>query len=403
MATPKDLYAILGVERSASAEEIKKAYRRLARTHHPDVNAGDKSSEEKFKEISGAFEVLGDADKRKLYDEFGHAALRKGFKPEQARANRHYTRAKATAGATGATKRTGAARGARAAGGAADPFADFRTAGSPFGTADFTDFSDIFRDFSRRTSGRRVPTPGADIESTIDVELKEAALGGERIVSVERPSTCDTCKGSGNKAGAAPVRCTRCKGKGSVTRTSRGKRTSTVCPQCHGTGAMPVPPCPTCRGTGAVVKPVRLSVRIPKGVEEGSRIRVAGQGGVGTLGGAAGDLYLTVRLLPHPRLRREGNDLYLDVPVTVREALEGAEIPVPTFEGRVGVRVPAGSQSGHKLRLKGKGLPTLAGKQGDLYFVIQVRVPKVANEAALLAARALDAAYEGELRAGLEL
>lgn len=320
----RDLYDILGVARTASADEIKKAYRRLARQHHPDVNPGNKAAEERFKEVTAAFEVLSDEKRRKLYDEFGPDALRTGFDEKRAEEYRRW-------------KRQGTPPG-----GVPFDFGDFATVNvGDMGSFDFsTIFGDLFGGGGARghgrARGRRAPfaTPGADAIATVEVSLRDAVLGAERDLRVE-------------------------------------DRT--------------------------------LRVKIPPGVGDGARIRLAGQGGPGANGGPAGDLFLEVKLADHPRLRREGKDLFLDLPVTVPEAVAGAEVRLPTFEGPVSLRVPRGAQSGMRLRLRGKGLPDLkGGPRGDLYAVVQVVLPQ-ASDAVEQAVRPLAALYEGDPRAGISL
>jgi curved DNA-binding protein len=317
----RDLYDILGVPRTATAEEIKKAYRRLAKQHHPDVNPGNKAAEEKFKEASAAFEVLSDEKRRKLYDEFGADALRTGFDERRAEEYRRW-------------KRQGAPPG-----GMPFDFGDFATVNvGDVGSFDFGSiFGEIFGGAGHgRARGRRAPfaTPGADAVAEVEIALRDAVLGAERDVRVDGRT---------------------------------------------------------------------LRVKIPPGVGDGARIRLAGQGGPGANGGPAGDLFLEVRLASHAHLRREGKDLFLDLPVTVPEAVSGAEVRLPTFEGPVSLRVPRGAQSGMRLRLRGKGLPDLkGGPRGDLYAVVQVVLPQ-ATEAVEKAVRPLAALYEGDPRAGISL
>jgi curved DNA-binding protein len=314
----RDLYEILGVSRTASAEEIKKAYRRLAKQHHPDVNPGNKAAEEKFKEATAAFEVVSDPKRRKLYDEFGADALRTGFDEKRAEEVRRW-------------KRQGAPPG-----GMPFDFGDFATVDvGQYGAFDFGSiFGDLFGG-GRGGAGRApVGMPGADAQAEIEIGLREAVVGGERDVRVD------------------------------------GKT---------------------------------LRVRIPAGVDDGAQIRLAGQGGPGYRGGPAGDLFLRVKLRQHPHVRREGKDLLLDLPVTVPEAVNGAEVRLPTFEGPVSLRVPKGARSGMRLRLKGKGLPDLrGGPRGDLFAVVQVVLP-AESEALRKAARALEGLYEGDPRAGISL
>jgi molecular chaperone DnaJ len=374
MAQPTDLYGILGVSREASEEEIKKAYRRLARKYHPDVNK-EKGAEEKFKEVSAAFEVLGDKDKRKLYDEFGPEGLRAGFNPEAARQYRRY--------------------GGMGGMGGSAPAGE-----SPFGGGGF-DFSDLINDLFRQSRGHPQRAAGADINAEIDVDLKDAAVGAERDLAIDKPTACTTCHGEGTAPGSKPRTCPQCNGSGR-TRAPGGLPIPMPCSMCGGSGVLEGPPCPTCGGSGEVMQRVRLRVKIPAGVEDGSRIRLSGQGGPGVAGGPPGDLYLLVKLRPHPLLERHGLDLSLNVPVTVREAMEGAEVDVPTFEGAVRLKVPPESQSGKKLRLRGRGMPSLKGAKGDFYVVVQVAIPP-ANEKSLSAARALDEAYAAPVRSQLTL
>ncbi len=317
----RDLYEILGVPRTATADEIKKTYRRLAKKYHPDVNPGNKPAEEKFKEVTAAFEVLSDDKRRKLYDEFGADALRTGFDEKRADEYRRW-------------KRQGAPPG-----GMPFDFGDFATVEvGDMGSFDFGSiFGEIFGGRGRAGArGRRqpFPTPGADAIGTVEVTLRDAVLGAERDVRIDGRT---------------------------------------------------------------------LRVKIPPGVGDGSRIRLAGQGGPGQSGGPAGDLFLEVKLAPHPHLRREGKDLFLDLPVTVPEAVSGAEVRLPTFEGPVSLRVPKGAQSGMRLRLRGKGLPDLkGGPRGDLYAVVQVVVPRT-TDAVERAVRPLAELYEGDPRAGISL
>jgi molecular chaperone DnaJ len=369
----QDLYAILGVKRDATDEEIKKAYRRLARKYHPDVNK-EKGAEDKFKEISAAFEVLGDEKKRKLYDEFGPEGLRQGFDAETARQYRRYGQQ----------------------GGGPSPRGP---GGSPFGGVDF---SDLLNDLFRQSRSHPQRAAGADITAELHVDLKDAALGAEREIAIERPTECGTCHGEGTAPGARPRECPQCHGSGRVSLPGAPFDLPMPCPRCGGSGELEGPACPTCGGSGEVLQKTRLRVKIPAGVEEGSRIRLSGQGGPGVAGGPPGDLYLSVHLRPHPLLHRDGLDLSLDVPVTVREAMEGAEVDVPTFGGAMRLRVPAGSQSGRRLRLRGRGMPSLKGPTGDFYVVLQVHVP-AATEESLAAARTLDASYPTPLRANLAL
>lgn len=375
MAEGKDLYALLGVPRTATAEEIKKAYRRLARRYHPDVNPGDKEAEEKFKEISLAFEILSDEKKRALYDEMGWDAAKIGWDPEKAAAWRRWQ-----------------------AGRAASP------GGFDFGgfSVDLGDiFGDIFGDFVRaaRTRTDTGPVPGQDLRAQIAIELAEAVHGTTRTIEVERSVLCDLCGGTG-RAEAQAQTCPTCGGTGRV-RTSRGNVVfGGICPTCRGTGEAPGPACPRCQGAGTVPTRTRLEVRIPAGIADGGVVRLAGQGGAGLRGGPPGDLYLEVKVLPHPVFRREGDDLHMVLPITVHEAIAGGTVRLPTFDGPVEVKVPPGSQSGRKLRLRGKGVPHLKGEgRGDLYAELRVELP-TGPEAERLA-REMESLYDRNVRAAL--
>jgi molecular chaperone DnaJ len=358
----KDLYAILGVPRTATQEEIKKAYRKLARRYHPDVNPGNKEAEEKFKEISEAHEILSDPEKRKLYDEFGMAGLQAGFDADRARAYEQWQRQQREFG------------GGFASGG--------------FGR--FESFEDIFSDLFGEAA-RPGPRPGADLETEVEIDLLDAIRGRTMEISLQRPSACPICQGTGEDLSAAST-CTECLGSGRIQAARGPVRFSRTCPRCGGTGRISTRACQNCGGTGETAQSERLQVRIPPGVDTGSRVRVAGKGTPGTYGGPPGDLYLRVRVRPHPLLERRGDDLYLNVPITVGEAVAGASITVPNpLGGALRVQVPAGSQSGKLLRIRGRGVPHLhGGGTGDLYLRLMIHVPTRDNEAVRQAARVLD-------------
>jgi molecular chaperone DnaJ len=336
----KNLYTILGVERTASAEEIKKAYRRLARAHHPDRNPGDSKAEERFKEISVAYDILADAKKRALYDEFGMEGLQAGFQPGRARAARQH---------------------AHAAGAHAYTWSRPGGAGAEAGRS-FTDIlNEMFSGLGRQARG----VPGADIEHPLEITLLDAIRGRSISLNLEQMNPCGACRGSG-QAGS--------------------KR------------------CPACRGTGALPKHATLSVKIPPGVDTGSRVRIAGKGEPGQFGGPPGDLYLVIAVAAHPFLERKGADLYVEVPVTVREAICGATITVPTPGGKVRVKVPPSSQSGKLLRLRGAGVTDAKTEiRGDLFIRLLVHVPTKGGDGVKEAADALERAYTGDLRRHLEL
>jgi molecular chaperone DnaJ len=370
-----DLYAVLGVQRGASAEDIKKAYRKLARRHHPDVNPGNKQAEERFKEISHAYDVLSDPEKRKVYDEFGMEGLQAGFDAARARAAREW------------------AQRARAGGG-------FESAAGGFGR--YANFEDIFGDIFGGGGMRPGPQPGADTEASLEVGLLDAIRGASTQISIERPEVCSTCGGSGNDKASETV-CPECKGSGHVQMGRGPMSFERTCPRCGGVGRIGTRACPTCNGRGQTVHRERLNVHIPAGVDTGSRVRVAGKGAPGQGGGPPGDLYIVVHVRPHPLLERRDKDLYLEVPVTVGEAALGATVTVPTPDGEVRVKVPAGSQSGKLLRIRGHGVPALKGDaRGDLYIRVMIHVP-VDGEKVRDAIRTMESAYEKDLRSGLRL
>ncbi len=329
----KDYYELLGVSRGATEDEIKKAYRKLARKHHPDVNPGDKAAEERFKEISEAYAVLSDPEKRKQYDTLGHAAFGEGGPTWE--------------GFGGA-------------------------GGSPFGAG--FDFSDLFGDLfgGRPGTGPAGPRKGADLEYEMEIAFREAVFGAEKEIAYRRSAPCDTCGGTGTRAGSGGGRCPQCGGTGTV-RTSRGPLAiQQTCSRCRGTGHLPGPPCAACGGHGATPKSERIRVRIPAGVDDGSRIRVSGKGEAGPGGGPAGDLYIRVRVRPDRRFRREGPNLVTTVDVPVIDAILGGTVEVPTLDKPVRMKVPAGTQDGRRFRLRGKGVP---GK-GDLYAEVRIKIPK---------------------------
>jgi molecular chaperone DnaJ len=332
----RDYYEVLGLKRGASTEEIKKAYRRLARKYHPDVNPGDKVAEERFKEISEANEVLTDPDKRKQYDTVGHAAF-EGFRP----------------GAGGTWEGFGAGGGG---------------AGTGF------DFSDLFGDLFGQGAGFQSARPrrGADLEYEMEVGFREAILGTEKEISYRRAAPCSACSGRGYQAGTGGGPCPQCGGTGRVQLQRGPISLQQACPRCRGSGRLPGTPCPTCGGRGSEPKAERIRVHIPAGVDNGSRVRVAGKGEAGSEGAGPGDLFIRVRVQPDPRFRREGNDLVAAVEVPLLDALLGGTVLVPTLDDAVRMKVPAGTQNGQRFRLKGKGV---AGR-GDLYAQVEVQVPR---------------------------
>jgi molecular chaperone DnaJ len=372
-----DPYKILGVSREASADEVKKAYKRLARKYHPDLNK-EPSAEEKFKELNSAFEVLGNPDKRKMYDEFGPDAQRMGFDPEKARQYRAWSSHVGQGGGGGGGFSSGFGGGL---GGLGDLFGQF---------------------FGGGGARARRPQAGADVASQITIDLVESLRGAEIDLSANLPSTCATCDGTGRSRQATRRPCDQCGGSGTLS--IAGGRLQTSCPACGGSGQAEALGCPTCGGRGATYQPTHLKVRIPAGVDDGGKIRLGGKGEPGFHGGPPGDLIITVHLRPHPFLRREGDDLYLTLPITVPEAITGATVEVPTLNGAVNLKLPPGSQSGQRLRLRGKGAPRPRGSdRGDLYVELAIKVPDQLDEATRAAAEQLATHYTADVRDKLTL
>ncbi len=371
----KDLYSVLGVERSSSTDEVRKAYRKLARKYHPDVNPGNDAAEERFKEISEAHDILGDEDKRKLYDEFGMAGVQSGFDADAARAAR---------------------QGFAGAGGA-------RTSSGFGGYENFEDiFGDIFGARGARGTYAQPPSNGEDLESELEIDLLDAVRGMSTQIGIDRQQACTTCDGSGVDLSGAPP-CSQCGGQGRVRVGEGPVSFMRACPACGGLGREGGRPCGACGGAGATSERERLSVKIPAGVDTGSRVRVAGKGGAARGGGQPGDLYIRVRVRPHDLIERRGDDLYVDLPVTVSEAISGASIEVPTPDGaKVRVRVPPTTQGGTQLRVRGHGMPHLkGGGRGDLYLRVAVHIPSKGGEAVTAAASSLDQGYDGDVRGDL--
>ncbi|MCC6377952.1 MAG: molecular chaperone DnaJ [Burkholderiales bacterium] len=334
----RDYYTVLGVNRDASEEDIKKSYRKLAMKHHPDRNPDDKGSEEKFKEAKEAYEILTDAKKRAAYDQFGHAGVdpAAGF----------------GAGARGA--------GPEGFGGFADAFGDIF--GEIFGQGRGGRGSGVFR--------------GADLRYNLELSLEEAARGTEARIRIPTMEACETCHGSGAKPGTQSKQCPSCHGRGEV-RVSQGFFSiQQTCPQCHGTGKYVADPCATCSGAGRVRKHKTLSVKIPAGVDQDDRIRLSGEGEAGVNGGPTGDLYVVVQLKPHSVFQREGADLHCEMPISFATAALGGEIEIPTLDGHAKVKVPAETQTGQVFRLKNKGIRPVRGSvTGDLYCHVAVETP----------------------------
>ncbi|HEY63758.1 MAG TPA: molecular chaperone DnaJ [Caldilineae bacterium] len=337
--TKRDYYEVLGVSRNATQEEIKRAYRRLARQYHPDVNKSP-DAEAKFKEINEAYEVLSDREKRAAYDRFGHAATQGNF------------------------------------GGFSD-FVDFG-----FGSI----FEDLFG-FGMRTSGvRRTPTRGADLRVDVRLTFEEAVFGCTKEIEIPRSETCPHCGGTGAEPGTTPVRCPQCNGLGEVQRRQHNPLfgtivTRTTCPRCEGLGEVVTTPCRECRGAKRVRRTRRLQVDIPAGVDDGTQIRLAGEGEAGLYGGPPGDLYVVLSVDSHPLFQRHDHNILLELPINIVQASLGAEIDVPTLDGPVKLKIPPGTQHGTVFRLRGKGVPYLRRHgRGDQLVSIRVVVPTELNE-----------------------
>ncbi|HEY6860476.1 MAG TPA: molecular chaperone DnaJ [Pseudolabrys sp.] len=332
----RDFYEVLGVTRSCTEVELKAAFRKLAMQHHPDRNPGDKDCEHRFKEINEAYDVLKDGDKRAAYDRFGHAAFEHG-----------------------------------GMGGAAHGF------GADFGST----FADIFEGIfgmgsaRGRGSGRE---RGSDLRYNMEISLDEAFTGKTAQIRIPTSVTCEACSGSGAKAGTKPKSCATCGGAGKIRHAQGFFTLERTCPACHGRGQVIDDPCKVCSGGGRVTRERTLSVNIPTGVEDGTRIRLAGEGEAGVRGGPAGDLYIFLEVAPHEFFQRDGADLHCRVPITMTNAALGGEFEVPAIDGsKVRVKVPAGTQTGRRFRLAGKGMPVLRSKQtGDMYVQVAVETPQ---------------------------
>ena len=385
MATQtKDYYGALGVKKSASTDDIRKAFRKLARKYHPDVNPGDKTAEEKFKTISEANEILSDPKKRKIYDQLGFYS--DNIDPAAAEA---YARQGGTPGGFPGGQPGGNATGSAGAGGV--PF--------DFGGFDFSDlfegggrgkrassssrggFRDIFSSMFDRggAAAAEGPEPGSDLEYQVNVPFWTAIRGGVMRLNITRRETCGSCHGSGFVE--APGVCPQCHGKGTIEQTGGRMKFNVQCPRCHGTGKN-ISTCPTCHGEGTIERTEPLEVRIKAGTRDGQRIRLAGKGNAGSHGGPPGDLYVIIKTGDHPVFHRDGDDIRLTVPVTATEAALGAKIEVPTIDGRTLLKIPPGTQSGQRLRLREKGVPsaTKEGVRGDEIVEVKVTVPMPRDE-----------------------
>ena len=347
MADKRDYYEVLGISKGASEDEIKKAYKKMARKYHPDLNPDNKEAEEKFKEVNEAYEVLSDPNKKARYDQYGHAGV--------------------------------------------DP--NFGAGGAGFdGSFDFGDLGDIFGSFfgggfgggGRRTNPN-APQRGESIRLSLTISFEEAAFGCEKEVTVERMEQCGTCSGSGCAAGTTPEVCPDCHGSGQVQvrrQTPMGVfATTSPCGRCGGKGKIIHQPCPDCRGTGAVRKRKTIKASVPAGIDNGQTISIRGQGHAGKNGGPAGDLLITITVRPHELFRREGTSVLCEAPITFAQAVLGAELEIPTIDGKVKYDLPEGTQSGTTFRLKGKGIPSINGRgRGDQYVTVYIETPRNLNK-----------------------
>ena len=343
----RDYYEVLGVSRGASEDEIKKAYKKMARKYHPDLNPGDKTAEEKFKEVNEAYEVLSDADKKARYDQYGHAGVDPNF-------------------------------GAGGFGGGFD------------GSFDFGDLGDIFGSFfgggfgSAQRRNPNAPQRGESIRLSVTISFEEAAFGCEKEVSVDRYETCAVCHGSGCADGTSPEVCPDCHGSGQVQvrrQTPMGVfATTSPCGRCGGKGRIIKTPCTACRGSGLERKRRTIQAKIPAGIDNGQTISLRGQGHAGKNGGPAGDLLVTVMVQPHDVFRRDGTAVFCEAPITFTQAVLGAELEIPTIDGKVKYTIPEGTQTGTVFRLKGKGIPVLNGRgRGDQYVTVTIETPRNLN------------------------
>jgi molecular chaperone DnaJ len=338
----RDYYEVLGVERNATDQQIKSAYRKLALQHHPDRNPGNREAEERFKEAAEAYAILADREKRSMYDRFGHAGVGAGAGP-----------------------------------GGIDPtiFADFSDIFA--GLGDVFGFGDIFG--ARRRRGG--PQRGSDLRYDLEITFAESANGAETSIQIPREETCETCHGSGAAAGTSPETCSQCRGSGQLRYQQGFLTVARPCGNCRGTGKTVAKPCTGCRGAGRIVRDRKITVKIPAGIATGQRLRLHGEGEHGSAGGPPGDLYVVVHVQEHHFFHREGDDLFCELPMPFPTLALGGSVKVPTLNGHEDLHVPAGTQSGARFKLRGKGMPNVSGRgRGDLHVIAGVAVPKKLNK-----------------------
>ncbi|MBR0399634.1 MAG: molecular chaperone DnaJ [Mogibacterium sp.] len=350
MADKRDYYEVLGIQKGASEDEIKKAYRKLAMKYHPDRNPGDKAAEDKFKEVNEAYEVLSDPDKKSKYDRFGFAGVDPSY---------------------------GGGAGAGGFGG----FGDFGGFGG--GGINFDDIFDMFGSFGgggRRGRARNAAQKGRDLQKTITIDFTDALFGCSKQIELNKDIRCKTCNGSGARQGTGRKTCDQCGGSGQISQVANtpfGRiQNVTTCPKCGGAGTVVESPCPDCSGTGRIRKTVKIKLDIPAGVDNDSIVTLRGQGEPGINGGPDGDLYIVINVKPHSTYKRRGDDLYLDLPITFDQAALGAKVQVPGFGETYSYTITPGTQTGSSFRLKGKGVTNVrTGRKGDLYVKVVVEVP----------------------------
>lgn len=389
MAT-ENYYETLGVGRQASAEDIRKAYKKLARKFHPDLNPGDKVAEDRFKKLQEAYNVLNDPKKREVYDQYGFysdnippGGAGGGFRPQPGMDFNGFDFGDFAKTAGGA--RTGAGAGGFGGGAGGGGFRDL--------------FEQFFRGQSGEGRGQQAAPPqaGSDLEYALDIDFWQAIRGTQVRLSINRHDQCASCGGSGAAGGSETI-CPQCHGSGTMEQAAGAMRFRVACPRCNGTGRLKTV-CPTCRGEGRTVRQDSVEVRIPQGARGGSRLRIAGKGNAGTGGGTAGDLYITTRVRPHPVFQWEGDDIHVKLPVSISEAGLGARVDVPTIDGKATLRIPPGTQNGQKLRMREKGvLNTKTGKRGDQIVEVDLRAPDVRDEQVRDLLRKLGEADSRDLR-----